>query len=158
MIVFQALLKQEEKEKLKAQKQIDSSRRKREEEIALRKVEKVKIKQAAEKEMQKCEGDIKNLQTMIAELRMESNKLKIAALNMGYGSYFPDNFGEEHDVKPERECIMCMTDEISVVFIPCAHQVLCGQCNVLHEKQGMNDCPSCRTHIQRRLSVSYRTD
>lgn len=173
---FKALLKQEEKEKLKAQNQIDSLRRKLEEETGLMKAETDKIKQAAEKEMQKCEGDIKNLQNMIAELRLESNKSKIAALNMGYGSYLPglpgsqlpkvtkrlavfqDNFSEVPEVKPERECVMCMTDEISVVFIPCAHQVLCGQCSVLHEKQGMNDCPSCRATIQKRVSVSYRAE
>ncbi|KAK4408029.1 putative E3 ubiquitin-protein ligase [Sesamum angolense] len=130
--------------------------------------------------MQKCEEDIKNLENMISELRLESDKSKIAALNVGYGSclagenisafpgmhlpkitkrlaVFQDNFGGD-DVKPERECVMCMTDEIAVVFLPCAHQVLCGQCSVLHEKQGMNDCPSCRTTIKKRISVTYRAD
>ncbi|KAH6827650.1 hypothetical protein C2S53_020345 [Perilla frutescens var. hirtella] len=172
---FKALWKQEEKEKLKNQKQIDSLRRKLEEEEAVMKAEADNIKKAAEKDMLRCEDGIKNLQNMIAEMRLESNRSKIAALNMGYGSYLTglpgsqlpkvtkrlavfQDFGEEPDVKQERECIMCMTDEISVVFIPCAHQVLCGPCNVLHEKQGMNDCPSCRTIIQKRVSVTYRAD
>lgn len=125
--------------------------------------------------MQKCKENIKNLENMISELRLESDRSRIAALNVGYGSslggenvsksvkmtkklaVFQDNFGDE-DVKPERECVMCMTDEISVVFLPCSHQVLCGQCSALHEKQGMNDCPSCRTTIEKRISVSYRDE
>ncbi|KAJ8622589.1 hypothetical protein MRB53_031118 [Persea americana] len=57
------------------------------------------------------------------------------------------------DVQRERECVMCLTDEMSVVFLPCAHQVVCLKCNELHEKQGMKDCPSCRTPIQRRICV-----
>ncbi|KAL0391062.1 UNVERIFIED_CONTAM: putative E3 ubiquitin-protein ligase [Sesamum calycinum] len=177
---FRVLLRHEEKEKLKVVNQIDAVRRKIAEEDALLKVEADRVKQTAEMSMQKCEEDIKNLENMISELRLESDKSKIAALNVGYGSclagenisafpgmhlpkitkrlaVFQDNFGGD-DVKPERECVMCMTDEIAVVFLPCAHQVLCGQCSVLHEKQGMNDCPSCRTTIKKRISVTYRAD
>ncbi|KAK6120113.1 hypothetical protein DH2020_046149 [Rehmannia glutinosa] len=166
---FKVLFKQEEKEKLKALKRIDSLRGKREEDEARLKVEADSIKQIAQTNKQKCEDNIKNLASMISELRLESDKSKIAALSVGYGPTFPenqipkitpvfhDNFGAEN-VKPERECVMCMTDEISVVFLPCAHQILCAQCNVLHEKQGMNDCPSCRTAIEKRVSVNFRVD
>ncbi|KAL1548287.1 putative E3 ubiquitin-protein ligase RF4 [Salvia divinorum] len=165
---FKALWKQEEKEKTKAQKKIDSLRKLEEEEASM-KTEAENIKQAAEKEMQKCAEDIKRLQKMVMELSLESDKSKIADLNMGFpGSRLPnvtkrlaifqDNFCEAPDVKPERECVMCLSNEISVVFIPCAHQVLCAQCNMVHEKQGMTDCPSCRTAIQKRVSISYRTD
>ena len=161
--------KQEEEENTKAQKKIDSLRRKLEEEEAAMKIEAENIKQAAEKEMQKCAEDIKKLQKMVMELSLESEKSKIAAFNMGFpGSrlanaterlaVFLDNFNEAPDVKPERECVMCLSNDIAVVFIPCAHQVLCAQCNVIHEKQGMADCPSCRTAIQKRVSVSYRPD
>ncbi|KAE8731559.1 hypothetical protein F3Y22_tig00002799pilonHSYRG00181 [Hibiscus syriacus] len=58
-------------------------------------------------------------------------------------------------VKRERECVMCLSEEMSVVFIPCAHQAVCIACNELHEKQGMKDCPSCRSPIQRRINVRY---
>lgn len=58
-------------------------------------------------------------------------------------------------VKRERECVMCLSEEMSVVFLPCAHQVVCTKCNELHEKQGMQDCPSCRSPIQERISVRY---
>ncbi|KAL2510615.1 putative E3 ubiquitin-protein ligase [Abeliophyllum distichum] len=167
---FKILWRQEEKEKGRAVSRIDSFKKKREDENALTKAEEKDLKQVAEVDVQKCKDDIKKLENMISELRFESEASKIAALKRGidpsYASTFQgghctrlstcqDNFGAG-SVKPERECVMCMTEEISVVFLPCAHQVLCTQCNTLHEKQGMNDCPSCRTLIQKRISVCYR--
>lgn len=56
-------------------------------------------------------------------------------------------------VRRERECVMCMSEEQSVVFLPCAHQVLCEECNEEHEKKGHKDCPSCRTAIVQRIKV-----
>lgn len=58
-------------------------------------------------------------------------------------------------VKRERECVMCLSEEMSVVFLPCAHQVVCAMCNESHEKEGMKECPSCRTAIQQRISVRF---
>uniref|UniRef100_A0ACD5W655 Uncharacterized protein n=1 Tax=Avena sativa TaxID=4498 RepID=A0ACD5W655_AVESA len=55
------------------------------------------------------------------------------------------------DIQRDRECVMCLSEEMSVVFLPCAHQVVCAKCNDLHDKQGMKECPSCRAHIQRRV-------
>lgn len=154
-------MKQEEKEKLKIIKEREALARKREEEEALMQAEADNIKQIAESDMKKYDEKIKNLQNMISKMRLESDKSRIAALNVGYGNIpgtqLPKNTGGG-DVVRERECVMCMTDEIAVVFLPCAHQVLCVKCNDLHEKQGMNDCPSCRATIQRRITVTYRAD
>ena len=57
------------------------------------------------------------------------------------------------DVRRDRECVMCLSEEMSVVFLPCAHQIVCGKCNELHQKQGLRECPSCRTPIERRIRV-----
>lgn len=165
---FEVLFKQEESETQKVRDLINKLREKKAKDDSSTAAEEERIKQKAEKNLRKCEEDIKALQTMTAELRLEQEKSQIAALTEGYGSPGPqqsklskklaalqDNLGGG-DVKPERECVMCMTDEISVVFLPCCHQVLCSKCNDLHEKQGMKDCPSCRTGIQKRISVIYR--
>ncbi|KAG6429159.1 hypothetical protein SASPL_107201 [Salvia splendens] len=138
---FRALWKQEEKEKSKAQKNIDSLKSKLDEEEALMKVEADSIKQASEKEMQRYSSYMTGLPG--SEPPKVTNGFAV----------FQDNVSDSPDVKPERECVMCMTDEISVVFIPCAHQVLCTQCNMIHEKQGMSDCHSCRTTIQKRTGI-----
>ncbi|KAK7344465.1 hypothetical protein VNO77_14100 [Canavalia gladiata] len=65
-----------------------------------------------------------------------------------------DKFKAE-SLRREQECVMCLSEEMSVVFLPCAHQVVCSKCNELHEKQGMKDCPSCRTLIQRRIHARF---
>ncbi|KAG1326358.1 putative E3 ubiquitin-protein ligase RF298 [Cocos nucifera] len=122
--------------------------------------------------VQKYQNDIRRLEQQIAQLRLMIDSSKFAALKWGmnksYASCLSDGRKNSNayyltkiisqdlgfdDIQPERECVMCLAEEISVAFIPCAHQVVCTKCNELHEKQGMKDCPSCRTPIQRRISV-----
>ncbi|KAI5063820.1 hypothetical protein GOP47_0020490 [Adiantum capillus-veneris] len=59
----------------------------------------------------------------------------------------------QREIPRDRECVMCMNEERSIVFLPCAHQVICIECNQLHVKHGRKDCPSCRTPIQQRIRV-----
>lgn len=140
------------------------------------------VKLKAENNLQKYKDDIQKLEKEISQLRLKTDSPKIAALRRGidgsYASKLTDvKSGQDHKqsrvpytseavaefhvypesggVKRERECVMCLSEEMSVVFLPCAHQVVCITCNELHEKQGMKDCPSCRSPIQRRISVRY---
>lgn len=138
------------------------------------------IKLKAETNLQKYKDDIEKLEKEISQLRLKTDSSKIAALKRGIdGSYANrlvdvTNFPKESQlpyingtvakfqeysgaggVKRERECVMCLSEEMSVVFLPCAHQVVCTTCNELHEKQGMKECPSCRGPIQRRISVRH---
>ncbi|CAL5413253.1 unnamed protein product [Camellia sinensis] len=139
------------------------------------------IKLKAEANLQKCKEDIEKLEKEISQLRSKADSSKIAALRRGIdGSYASrltdirnapakesqtpyisviatefEEYSGIGGVKRERECVMCLSEEMSVVFLPCAHQVVCTNCNELHEKQGMKDCPSCRSPIQRRISVHY---
>ena len=140
------------------------------------------IKLKAETNLQKYKDDIQKLEKEISQLRLKTDSSKIAALRRGIdGSYanrladiksspaqkesrtpwisevandFHD-FSETGGVKRERECVMCLSEEMGVVFLPCAHQVVCTTCNELHAKQGMKDCPSCRGPIQQRIPVRY---
>ncbi|MBA0762212.1 hypothetical protein Gotri_024752, partial [Gossypium trilobum] len=54
----------------------------------------------------------------------------------------------ENNVNGDRECIICSKDEVSVVFLPCAHQVLCANCNDGYGKKGKATCPCCRVPIE----------
>lgn len=74
----------------------------------------------------------------------EISALKLAAASRDQGG-----------VKREWECTICLTKATSVAFLPCAHQVLCKDCNTLHENQGMKDCPSCRTPIVQRIHARF---
>ncbi|KAL6501688.1 hypothetical protein OROGR_026821 [Orobanche gracilis] len=60
---------------------------------------------------------------------------------------------QEKAVGCDRECMICMKDEVSVVFLPCAHQVICANCNDRYGKKGKATCPYCRVQIEQRVRV-----
>ncbi|KAF2314915.1 hypothetical protein GH714_037162 [Hevea brasiliensis] len=89
------------------------------------------------------------------EAAAKSASSEIAALRRsieGKGSQGASGSG---GLKRDRECVMCLSEEKSVVFVPCAHQVLCAKCNEIHKREGMKDCPSCRTPIQQRIQARF---
>lgn len=145
---------------------------------ALAQTEEDEIKQNAEIEMKKYMADIKKVEDNLSELRLQSESSRIAALRRGMeessGSCLMDGKSalaskdgkprkrlavfqelEAGGLRQEKECVMCLSEEMSVVFLPCAHQVLCARCNELHESKGMEECPSCRTPIERRINARY---
>ncbi|KAF5185875.1 Mnd1-interacting protein [Thalictrum thalictroides] len=180
---LEARRKQEKNAKEEYLLQAGSFKKEREQIEASAKSREDIIKLKAENELRLYKDDIRKLESDISQLRLKTDSSKIAALRWGTdgsyvnrvpdgkkdptikGSYkfsdvnesdfdFQDSLGNGN-LKRERECVMCLTEEMSVVFLPCAHQVVCIKCNELHEKQGMKDCPSCRTPIQRRICVRY---
>ncbi|KAF3540125.1 hypothetical protein F2Q69_00021594 [Brassica cretica] len=144
----------------------------------LGKAEEERIKTKAENDVKSYTENIKRLESEISKLKLKSNGMKIAALKKGMdGSNDGNKSGMTHatttftktnqmaaaanawensaKIKRERECVMCLSEEMSVIFLPCAHQVLCSKCNQLHEKEAMDDCPSCRAKIQRRIQARF---
>lgn len=59
----------------------------------------------------------------------------------------------QKEAKRGRKCLICRKDEVSVVLLPCAHQVLCVGCNEDHEKAAKTNCPSCGVQIEERIHV-----
>ncbi|KAJ6415580.1 hypothetical protein OIU84_004389 [Salix udensis] len=53
----------------------------------------------------------------------------------------------------DRECMICMKDEVSIVFLPCAHQVICASCSDNYGKKGRATCPCCRVPIEQKIRV-----
>ncbi|KAK6130391.1 hypothetical protein DH2020_035896 [Rehmannia glutinosa] len=176
----EAKLNEEEKSKNELLTQTSSFKKEREQiEVSTQSKEDT-IKSRAQANLHKYKDDIERLEKEISQLRLKTDSSKIAALRRGidgsYASKLTDlpntpplkdsaisyisrmaisDFTGNGGVKRERECVMCLSEEMSVVFLPCAHQVVCKTCNELHEKQGMKDCPSCRSPIQRRVCVRY---
>lgn len=50
-------------------------------------------------------------------------------------------------------CIFCKAAEASVVFLPCAHQVLCVECGKDQDDIGSEKCPCCRVKVEERIFV-----
>uniref|UniRef100_A0A3Q2NRM9 RING-type E3 ubiquitin transferase n=1 Tax=Fundulus heteroclitus TaxID=8078 RepID=A0A3Q2NRM9_FUNHE len=65
-----------------------------------------------------------------------------------FGFYFPpakDQSPEEllRQLQEERTCKVCMDKLVSIVFIPCGHLVVCGDCAA-----SLRHCPICRAVIR----------
>ncbi|CAN4113521.1 unnamed protein product [Withania somnifera] len=174
--------RQEEKAKEDLLRQARSLRKEREQIETSAKSKEDMTKLKAESSLHKYKDDIERLGKEISQLRLKTDSSKIAALKRGideiYASKLTDSrnaplpkdtqipyistmvtdfeeYSQNGGVKRERECVMCLSEEMSVVFLPCAHQVVCTTCNELHEKQGMKECPSCRSLIQQRISARF---
>ncbi|GLT34709.1 hypothetical protein SLA2020_092100 [Shorea laevis] len=59
----------------------------------------------------------------------------------------------EKEANCDRECIICQKEEVSIVFLPCAHQVLCINCNDNYGKKGKATCPCCCVPIEQRIRI-----
>jgi hypothetical protein len=167
---FQVRWRQEEKAKEEAVLRADNEKRLREQADVAAKRREESMRRKAEADKQRHRDDIQRLEQEITGLRISAESSHLATSRWGPAVVtLPDvggRFGlkemnevsefqesSNRDVCRDRECVMCMCEEMSVVFLPCAHQVVCTKCNELHEKQGMRDCPSCRTPIQQRIRV-----
>ncbi|CAL9111355.1 unnamed protein product [Musa textilis] len=153
----EATWKQEEKAKEESLMQAAAEKNERENVEASAKLEEDAFILKTEIGLQRYKDDIRTLENQIAKLRLKSCT-KIPALSWDTNVHSNTDMGDSQgsgngDIQRDRECVMCLNEEMSVVFLPCSHQVVCAKCNELHEKQGMKDCPSCRTPIRRRIYV-----
>ncbi|XP_052731403.1 putative E3 ubiquitin-protein ligase RF4 isoform X2 [Vigna angularis] len=139
------------------------------------------IRRKAARDLQNYVEDIGKVEKELVDLKLKSDSEKIAALrrcvderndSFSGTKSTPNMKGNKKSdesktkvscqdnlaagsLRREQECVMCLSEEMSVVFLPCSHQVVCAECNELHEKQGMKECPSCRTPIQRRIRAKF---
>lgn len=60
--------------------------------------------------------------------------------------FFPPGLPMEEQLRrlqEERTCKVCMDKEVSIVFIPCGHLVVCKEC-----APSLRKCPICRGTIK----------
>lgn len=57
---------------------------------------------------------------------------------------------ENRRIKEERQCKICMDDDVSVVFFPCGHLACCPKCAVAVDK-----CPICRKDIEKQVKIYW---
>ncbi|KAK7270244.1 hypothetical protein RIF29_23247 [Crotalaria pallida] len=152
------------KEKLLAQAATIKKERKELEERS--NAEEDAIRKKAAHNLQQYVEEITRIERELDEIKQKSESEKVATLRKGESTGNKKSGPSQTMVssqaksvagrlRRERECVMCLSKERSVVFLPCAHQVVCTECNKLHEKQGMKDCPCCRTPIQRRIQARF---
>lgn len=132
-----------------------------------RRLEAMRLK--IEIDFQRHKDDLHRLEQELSQLKaleqtsgqhLQSHDLSMQNLN---GTKSEGNIMHEIDtledsadgeaIDHDRRCIICSKDEASVVFLPCAHQVLCAKCNNSYGKKGKAACPCCQVPIQKRICV-----
>lgn len=181
MEMLQGRLAKERAAKEKLLSQAASIKKEREQHELHMKSEEDMIRRKAARDLQKYVEDIGKVEKELSDLKLKSDSEKVAALrkcvderndSLSRTKSTPNMKGNKKSdesqtvvsskdnlaagsLRREQECVMCLSEEMSVVFLPCSHQVVCAACNELHEKQGMKDCPSCRTPIQHRIRARF---
>lgn len=51
------------------------------------------------------------------------------------------------------QCIVCGERVAKIVLLPCAHLLLCLECNKSHEVSAYPTCPECRADVKERIFV-----
>ncbi|KAE9607389.1 hypothetical protein Lal_00026579 [Lupinus albus] len=113
-------------------------------------------------DVQRLEQELSRLQTSVKSAKLHSNASSgnksegpktetIAKLLQQLDNL--EGFSEENEVNGGRECIICKKGEVSVVFLPCTHQVMCASCSDEYGRNAQAACPCCRVLIQQRIHV-----
>nr|GLL41963.1 putative E3 ubiquitin-protein ligase RF298 [Ipomoea trifida] len=105
---FEGLWQQEEREKTKLLEKAESIRRERQERKQKTKIEEEKLITKGEENSVKYEEQMNKLSAQISALKL--------------GAVGESSSSGQGGLKREWECVMCLTEPNSVVFIPCAHQ------------------------------------
>lgn len=166
-------LRQEQKAKEQVLAQVEEERRLKEATEASNKRKHEALRLKIEIDFQRHKDDLQRLEQELSRLKTssQSTELHRQPSNLSGGNYeSPNRKGEtiagllheldkledssEKEVSNyDRLCLICLKDEVSVVFLPCAHQVVCANCNEDYGKKGKATCPCCRVPIEQRVRV-----
>ncbi|KAK4746506.1 hypothetical protein SAY87_012818 [Trapa incisa] len=168
--------KQVAKEKELALAQVEEERRLKEsmEGINKRKIEALRLK--IEIDFQRHKDDVKRLEQELSCLessmqstdhntngsnknlpkdpqRVKSEKEKPKGETIALLLSQLDSMEDSPEINADRRCLLCKKDEVSVVFLPCAHQVICSKCSENYGKKGKAACPCCHCLIEQKIRV-----
>ncbi|KAI3691746.1 hypothetical protein L6452_31548 [Arctium lappa] len=161
-------LRQVQKAKELALTQVEEERRLKEAAEANIKRRHEALRSKIELDFQRYKDDLQRLEQELARIKTSTDpdqySTNFPAPGSPYGSYLQGgetiarmlhelDDSDEKDDGIDRACILCLKDEVSVVFLPCAHQVLCVSCNEEYGKKGKAKCPTCRVRIDQRIRV-----
>ncbi|CAM9001670.1 unnamed protein product [Rhodiola kirilowii] len=165
-VTEQAKWKQEIKSKDQAISELEELRRTKEAKEADYKRRHEALRLKIEIDFQRHKDDLQRLEQELSLLKISANHVSSSCISnsdndkpqkdtiarmLNELNLLDDSFETEEYLN--RECIICMENEVSVVFLPCAHQVICASCNETYGKKGKPTCPSCRIPIQQRICV-----
>lgn len=147
----EAKWRQEQRAKEQALAQVEEERRLKEEAEATNKRNFEALRLRIEIDFQRHKDDLQWLEQDLSWLKA-SNELPEGNVARMLHDFDRSEDSSEKDVSGDRKCLICTKGEVSVVFLPCAHQVLCAKCNDNYGKKGRAICP-CGVQIEQRIRV-----
>ncbi|XP_077244937.1 MND1-interacting protein 1-like [Tasmannia lanceolata] len=159
--------RQDQKAKELAIEQVEKERRAKEAAKANVKTRQEVLRRKIEIDIQRYKDDIQRLEQELSRLKVSAELCQpsvpsntssaresdVAKMPKETNARIHHELHKVQEVSHDRECLICMKDEVSIVFLPCAHQVLCVNCNDDHEKNGKTKCPCCGIQIEQRIHV-----
>ncbi|KAL8495802.1 hypothetical protein ACS0TY_019779 [Phlomoides rotata] len=123
----------------------------------------LKLQQNIEIDSQLPRDDLRRLEDELACLRLSREKPDALLEDVGFwyqideASSSTRSAPDESSEKCSRQwiCMMCLKNEVSVVFLPCKHQVVCSPCYSESFKTVGDRCPYCSAQIEESINV-YR--
>ncbi|KAF8027225.1 hypothetical protein BT93_E0209 [Corymbia citriodora subsp. variegata] len=91
----------------------------------------------------------------VLSLEQELSALKIAAGNTEATAELETLLPVMHglDEQDGRKCIICRKNEVCVVFLPCAHEIMCANCSDRYGYKDKVSCPMCQVPIEEAIRV-----
>ncbi|KAJ4815731.1 RING/U-box superfamily protein [Rhynchospora pubera] len=155
------LLKEEKKAKEEATVQLEELTKSTEATKATFRRRIDSLRQKIELDTQRYRDDIRRLQEEHARLLSQTTRTAVSSAITNYSPPSLEVGNKNGRVEqPERktigrrwQCVACVKDEVSVLLLPCKHQVLCVACNESHVSMGKARCPCCNAAIEERIRV-----
>ncbi|CAN4127831.1 unnamed protein product [Withania somnifera] len=148
----EAKWRQEQRAKEQALAQVEEERRLKEAAEATNKRNYEALRLRIEIDFQRHKDDLQWLEQDLSQLKL-SNELLEGNVARILHDFDTSEDSSEKDISGDRKCLICLKGEVSVVFLPCVHQVLCALCNDNYRKTGRAICPYCRVPIEQRIQV-----
>ena len=95
------------------------------------------------------DSDLQRLKQELSQSKVASQPTEVLQISDFFSQ--PKITGEE--IIGDRVCMFCKKNTVSVVYLPCAHQVLCASCDDLYQKTGKAVCLHCCVPIEQRIWV-----
>lgn len=88
--------------------------------------------------------EITNLQQQLSAVQLVKDTLNKEVMDLH------DQLEAAKDSKPAPTCVICLTNVVSIVCLPCRHLSLCGTCG---QHGCVDNCPICRSRIEDRMQI-----
>ncbi|TMW88542.1 hypothetical protein EJD97_018421 [Solanum chilense] len=149
----EAMWKQEQRAKAEALSLLKEETRLNEEVKATNKRMLMDMRLSSEIESQQYKDELERLHQELTRLKAsnEAPERDIAKLLHEFDTL--EVSSSKKGASNDRRCVICKKGEVSVVFLPCAHQVICANCNDNYGNNEQAKCPSCLVPIERRIRI-----